>query len=135
MPKEAPSLPLPNIRLDTTAKRPLHHQLYEQLSQAIRTGDLKPGTRLPSTRALADERGELAPPRGRVVARDILGDRSRRPTRDRCPHIRFHGSEVAAPIERDNQPATADAPACNYSGVRSAGAAWSRASVGPVALP
>jgi GntR family transcriptional regulator/MocR family aminotransferase len=57
MPKEAPSLPLPSIRLDTTAKRPLHHQLYEQLSQAIRTGDLKPGTRLPSTRALADELG------------------------------------------------------------------------------
>jgi GntR family transcriptional regulator/MocR family aminotransferase len=35
----------------------LHHQLYEQLSQAIRTGHLKPGTRLPSTRALADELG------------------------------------------------------------------------------
>jgi GntR family transcriptional regulator / MocR family aminotransferase len=57
MPKEAPSLPLPSIRLDATAKQPLHHQLYEQLSQSIRTGHLKPGTRLPSTRALAGELG------------------------------------------------------------------------------
>lgn len=57
MPKQAPSLPLPSIRLDATSKQPLHHQLYEQLSQAIRAGHLKPGTRLPSTRALADELG------------------------------------------------------------------------------
>jgi GntR family transcriptional regulator / MocR family aminotransferase len=57
MPKQAPNLPLPSIRLDATAKQPLHHQLYEQLSQAIRTGHLKPGTRLPSTRALASELG------------------------------------------------------------------------------
>jgi GntR family transcriptional regulator/MocR family aminotransferase len=57
MPKEAPSLPLPSIRLDATAKQPLHHQLYEQLSQSIRSGHLKPGTRLPSTRALASELG------------------------------------------------------------------------------
>jgi GntR family transcriptional regulator / MocR family aminotransferase len=57
MPKQAPNLPLPSIRLDATDKQPLHHQLYEQLSQAIRAGHLKPGTRLPSTRALANELG------------------------------------------------------------------------------
>src|SRR5215208_2847952 len=57
MPKQAPNLPLPSIRLDATDEQPLHHQLYEQLRQAIRTGHLKPGTRLPSTRALAGELG------------------------------------------------------------------------------
>ncbi len=57
MPKQAPDLPLPSIGLDVTAEQPLHRQLYEQLSHAIRTGYLKPGTRLPSTRALASELG------------------------------------------------------------------------------
>jgi DNA-binding transcriptional regulator YhcF (GntR family) len=51
MPKQTPDLPLPSIRLDATAQLPLHRQLYEQLSRAIRAGHLKPGTRLPSTRA------------------------------------------------------------------------------------
>ena len=55
MPKQTPDLPLPSIRLDTTAQLPLHRQLYKQLSHAILTGLLKPGTRLPSTRALARE--------------------------------------------------------------------------------
>lgn len=57
MPKQAPEIPLPDLRLDTTSKQPLHRQLYQQLSQAIRTGHLQPGTRLPSTRALAAELG------------------------------------------------------------------------------
>jgi GntR family transcriptional regulator/MocR family aminotransferase len=35
----------------------LHRQLYEQLSSAIRSGQLKPGTRLPSTRAFAHALG------------------------------------------------------------------------------
>lgn len=55
MPKQTPDLPLPSIRLDATAQLPLRRQLYQQLSQAIRTGLLKPGARLPSTRALARE--------------------------------------------------------------------------------
>jgi GntR family transcriptional regulator/MocR family aminotransferase len=57
MPKQTPDLPLPGIRLDATARVPLHRQLYKQLSQAIRTGQLKPGTRLPSTRAFARDLG------------------------------------------------------------------------------
>jgi len=35
------------------AASPLYHQLYAHLQTAILNGDLKPGTRLPSTRALA----------------------------------------------------------------------------------
>lgn len=57
MPKQTPELPLPGIQLDAGAVLPLHRQLYNQLRDAIRTGDLKPGTRLPSTRALAQELG------------------------------------------------------------------------------
>src|SRR5436309_7090600 len=57
MPKQTPDLPLPSIRLDATAELPLHRQLYEQLRTAIRSGHLKPGTRLPSTRALARDLG------------------------------------------------------------------------------
>jgi GntR family transcriptional regulator/MocR family aminotransferase len=57
MPKQTPDLPLPSIRLDATAELPLRRQLYEQLSTAIRGGHLTPGTRLPSTRALARDLG------------------------------------------------------------------------------
>lgn len=57
MPKQTPEFPLPGIRLDTAASLPLHRQLYEQLGSAIRSGHLKPGTRLPSTRALAHALG------------------------------------------------------------------------------
>lgn len=53
MPKQTPDLPLPGIRLDRSLPVPLHRQLYEQLGRAIRSGQLKPGTRLPSTRAFA----------------------------------------------------------------------------------
>jgi GntR family transcriptional regulator/MocR family aminotransferase len=53
MPKQIPDLPLPGIRLDPGGALSLHRQLYEQLSSAIRSGQLKPGTRLPSTRAFA----------------------------------------------------------------------------------
>lgn len=57
MPKQTPELPLPSVQLDVDANLPLHRQLYSQLRNAICTGDLKPGTRLPSTRALALELG------------------------------------------------------------------------------
>jgi DNA-binding transcriptional regulator YhcF (GntR family) len=39
---------------------PLHRQLYEQMSSAIHSGHLKPGTRLPSTRANHDALGGIA---------------------------------------------------------------------------
>lgn len=41
------------IALDNNSSTPLHQQLYEQLRQAILTGRLTPGERIPSTRFLA----------------------------------------------------------------------------------
>ena len=43
------------IKLDRTKKAPLHRQLYVTLRREILAGQLKGGTRLPSTRALAQE--------------------------------------------------------------------------------
>lgn len=51
------------ILLDKTISLPLHQQLYEALRQAILTGKLLPGERLPSTRMLAQS---LAVSRGTV---------------------------------------------------------------------
>ena len=45
------------ILLDSTSSLPLHQQLYEALRQAILTGKLLPGERLPSTRMLAQSLG------------------------------------------------------------------------------
>ena len=41
--------------MDTASSLPYYRQLYEQLRQAILTGQLAPGLRLPSTRTLAEE--------------------------------------------------------------------------------
>ncbi len=41
------------ITLNNNSSKPLHQQLYEQLRQAILTGRLTPGERIPSTRFLA----------------------------------------------------------------------------------
>ncbi|BAY87228.1 GntR family transcriptional regulator [Calothrix parasitica NIES-267] len=41
------------ITLDNNLSKPLHQQLYEELRQAILTGKLTPGERIPSTRSLA----------------------------------------------------------------------------------
>ncbi len=45
------------ILLDKTLNLPLHQQLYEQLRQAILTGRLFPGEKIPSTRVLAQSLG------------------------------------------------------------------------------
>lgn len=52
------------VSLDRADRAALHAQIEEQLRDAIRTGRLAPGTRLPSTRTLASE---LAVSRGVVV--------------------------------------------------------------------
>ena len=52
----APDLGLP-IALDRAEPTPVHQQLYEQLRRAILDGRLASGTRLPSTRTLAQALG------------------------------------------------------------------------------
>jgi GntR family transcriptional regulator / MocR family aminotransferase len=44
---------LPLIAVDRSAARPLHRQLYDAYCAAIIRGDLRPGQRVPSSRALA----------------------------------------------------------------------------------
>lgn len=55
MGKIATSLPNALIALDRSSPTALHRQLYDQLRNAILSGRLAPGTRLPSTRELAAE--------------------------------------------------------------------------------
>ena len=57
MSKIASFISLGIISLNRTDALPLHRQLYESLRQAILVGQLKPGTRLPSTRALGQDLG------------------------------------------------------------------------------
>ncbi|HWB37426.1 MAG TPA: PLP-dependent aminotransferase family protein, partial [Rugosimonospora sp.] len=45
------------IALDTRADEPLHRQLYRGVREAIRSGRLRPGVRIPSTRRLAQHLG------------------------------------------------------------------------------
>src|SRR3982751_28192 len=46
---------LPHVPIDRSAKAPLHRQVYDGLRKAILDGMLRPGQRVPSTRALAAE--------------------------------------------------------------------------------
>jgi GntR family transcriptional regulator/MocR family aminotransferase len=55
MSKIATSLPNVAIALDRLSSTALYRQLYDQLREAILSGRLAPGTRLPSTRELASE--------------------------------------------------------------------------------
>src|SRR5688572_5307507 len=55
MPKRATAPPLLLPALDPDSASPLHRQLYGALRGAILARQLAPGTRLPSTRALAAE--------------------------------------------------------------------------------
>ncbi|MCH9011415.1 MAG: GntR family transcriptional regulator, partial [Chloroflexi bacterium] len=51
--KTAPPVPITGLDLDQNAGVPLYRQLYEGLRRAILVGELSPGVKLPSTRALA----------------------------------------------------------------------------------
>ena len=55
MTKIAASLPTAAIALDRSSSTALYRQLYDQLRDAILSGRLPPGTRLPSTRELAGD--------------------------------------------------------------------------------
>lgn len=49
-------LPFP-LAIDQSSAQPIRQQLYEALRRAVLSGQLPPGARLPSTRALADDLG------------------------------------------------------------------------------
>lgn len=57
MPRRAQPTKRPDIRLDPSLPAPLVKQLYDRLRDEILSGQLPPGTRLPSTRTLASELG------------------------------------------------------------------------------
>src|SRR5258708_24235982 len=57
MSKRATPLKKPEIMVDQKASAPLYRELYERLRGSILTGQLKAGTRLPSTRAMASSLG------------------------------------------------------------------------------
>jgi GntR family transcriptional regulator/MocR family aminotransferase len=57
MGKISTSLPDASIALDRSSTMALHRQLYDQLRNAILSGRLAPGTRLLSTREMAEELG------------------------------------------------------------------------------
>lgn len=57
MSKVASFISLTLLTLERGRGQTFHRQLYEQIQQGILDGRLKPGTRLPSTRALATELG------------------------------------------------------------------------------
>jgi DNA-binding transcriptional regulator YhcF (GntR family) len=48
------------IRIDATAPQPVFEQLRQQISAQVESGELRPGDKLPTVRALAAELG-LAP--------------------------------------------------------------------------
>src|SRR5579863_3738772 len=55
--KKVSSAIMPIISIDRQAQRPLHRQIYDGYREAILGGTLRPGQRVPSTRALAAELG------------------------------------------------------------------------------
>src|SRR6202046_5339298 len=69
-----------DIHLDLDRRAPLRAQLERELRQAIRTGRLRAGTKLPSSRLLAEElrvsRGVVVEAYSQLVAEGYLATRS-----------------------------------------------------------
>lgn len=57
MPKSVSFIVLPKFVLSGKAGEPLHLQIYRHLREAVLTGTLVPGSRLPATRVLAEDLG------------------------------------------------------------------------------
>lgn len=55
--QKPPRLPPPRFQLGTGAKEPAYLQIIRQVKHAVTAGLLKPGERMPTTRALAAELG------------------------------------------------------------------------------
>lgn len=52
MPKKR-NMFVPQLALDRACREPLHKQLFDQIAESIRRGEIEPGARLPSTRVLS----------------------------------------------------------------------------------
>lgn len=57
MAKQSDAMPFVSVELDRTSAVPMHRQLYDYLREAILSGQLAGGLRLPATRTLAEELG------------------------------------------------------------------------------
>src|SRR5262245_48210473 len=95
------------LRLDRSSAEPLHAQLERELREAIRSGRLRAGERLPSSRALAAElglsRGLVLDSYGQLQAEGYLTARTgsaTRVARSAQPSIRPAPEAEAAPAER-----------------------------------
>ena len=86
MPKHARDLPFPALAIDPAASRPLHRQIYFAIREAILEGRLRPGARLPATRALAARSLRLAQHRDGGVRAAARRGLHRRPGRRRLVH-------------------------------------------------
>src|SRR5436305_2504745 len=86
-PEPAPTSPGPELllALDQGLQGPLHEQLERRLRDLVRSGRLPPGTRLPSSRALAAElevsRGVVLEAYGQLTAEGYLTASQGAPTR------------------------------------------------------
>ncbi len=87
--RRAPSGALVSIRIDRTAGTPLHWQIAEQFRRLLASDQVRPATRLPSTRALA---AQLGVARSTVVqayavlrSEGLLATAAGAPARSRAP--------------------------------------------------
>src|SRR5262245_3602635 len=55
MAKSITAAPFASVPLEESSSTPLYHQVYQRLRAAILLGQLSPGTRLPSTRQMAND--------------------------------------------------------------------------------
>ncbi|HET7463460.1 MAG TPA: PLP-dependent aminotransferase family protein [Longimicrobium sp.] len=113
MTTQAPSLLIPLV---SEAREPLQEQIYRGLRDAILTGRLSPGARLPSTRALADDldvaRNTVVPVYEQLRAEGLIAGRAGGGTRVVAvlpdAFLRVHGTPAAR----------AGAPGANGNGRR-----------------
>jgi GntR family transcriptional regulator / MocR family aminotransferase len=95
------------VVLDRAAAMPLHEQLEQSLRQQVRSGQLAPGTRLPSTRALAAElglsRGVVLEAYAQLTAEGYLSASQGAPTRVAGTVTAERPAVLAQPVARPHQ--------------------------------
>jgi GntR family transcriptional regulator/MocR family aminotransferase len=103
------------VPVQRDADRPLHHQIEQQLREAVRSGRLGPEATLPSTRALAAQlgvaRGVVVEAYEQLVAEGYLLSTpggSTRVARVPAPPTQPAAAQVPAPIDVDFRPGRPD---------------------------